>query len=364
MEMFAYDGGGNIWHNWQNRGNEGLIGPSYWAGWNEFGMSGHVATGGPAAVMDSTYRQIVFIPTSGDVFYTWEGNPAGAWSSWTDMGSSSSGLTGLVAINSGANGGLYVFGRNASGSIYYANKVNPNAAWSSFTQLSGASVQAGFTAEENAETGYVEVFGVDSGGTAWTNTQTGLTTWSGWTSLPGETLQGYLTACQNISGHLQIWGIDTSNATVWTNWQSTDGGSWQNSWQGHGNVGGGVTIKPGFVCGQNANGNLQVLGVGSNGSLYSIWQAPGWTTTWANIGFPSGQPLNPYLIVNTSSDGRVAVLGVSTVPTTSMAFGNRARTRTALGSPGAIGAVAATSSTPVSHNGESILLLIHYTSPV
>jgi len=364
MEMFAYDGGGNIWHNWQNRGNGGLIGPSYWAGWNEFGMSGHVATGGPAAVMDSTYRQIVFIPTSGDVFYTWEGNPAGAWSSWTDMGSSSSGLTGLVAINSSANGGLYVFGRNASGSIYYANKVNPNAAWSSFTQLSGASVQAGFTAEENAETGYVEVFGVDSGGTAWTNTQTGLTTWSGWTSLPGETLQGYLTACQNISGHLQIWGIDTSNATVWTNWQSTDGGSWQNSWQGHGNVGGGVTIKPGFVCGQNANGNLQVLGVGSNGSLYSIWQAPGWTTTWANIGFPSGQPLNPYLIVNTSSDGRVAVLGVSTVPTTSMAFGNRARTRTALGSPGAIGAVAATSSTPVSHNGEPILLLIHYTSPV
>jgi hypothetical protein len=45
----------------------------------------------------------------------------------------------------------------------------------------------------------------------------------------------------------------------------------------------------------------------------SIWQAPGWTTTWANIGHPSGQPLNPYLIVNTSSDGRVAVLGVSTV---------------------------------------------------
>jgi len=146
MEMFAYDGGGNIWHNWQNRGNEGLIGPSYWAGWNEFGMSGHVATGGPAAVMDSTYRQIVFIPTSGDVFYTWEGNPAGAWSSWTDMGSSSSGLTGLVAINSGANGGLYVFGRNASGSIYYANKVNPNAAWSSFTVNSCGAALAGAAA--------------------------------------------------------------------------------------------------------------------------------------------------------------------------------------------------------------------------
>jgi hypothetical protein len=125
-------------------------------------------------------------------------------------------------------------------------------------------------------------------------------------------LQGYLTSCQNMTGHLQIFGIDTSNASVWTNWQSADGGSWQTSWQDHGNVGSGVAIKPGFVCGQNANGNLQLFGVSKDGNVYSIWQNGSWTTSWAKIGSSSGQPLNPYLIVNSSSDGRITVLGVST----------------------------------------------------
>lgn len=309
-EMFAVDGHGSVWHDWQKVGNGGNIPPANWAGWSEFSMGSVVAKAGPAVAMNSVYQQNVFVPTSGDVYVVSESSPAGGWGSWTDMGSTSSGLTGLVARNSPANGGLYVFGRDSSGDIWYASKSNPNSSWSSFTELTGKTVQSGYTVGENAGTGYLEVFGVDSIGRVWTNMQTGLTTWSGWSSLPGEGLQGYLTVCQNMSGRLQVFGIDTSNTNVWTNWQSTDDGSWQSSWQSHGNVGGGVFIKPGFVCGQNANGNLQLFGVGSDGNMYSIWQgSSGWTTTWTSLG---GSPLNPYLMVNSSADGRIIVFGVST----------------------------------------------------
>jgi hypothetical protein len=227
------------------------------------------------------------------------------------MGSSSNGLTSLHALYS-ANGGQYVFGQK-SGTVYYATKANPNSSWSSFSSLSGLT-QSGYNVAVNAQTGYVEVFGVDSSGTLWTDTQTGASSWSGWsdTGLTGETFQTYVTAASNPEAGMQVFAVDTSNSAIWTNYQSTPGGSWS-GWESLGNVGGGVTIQPGFICGRNANGMQQFFGVGTNGSLYTKYQtsSSAWSSAWTNLGQVSGQPLYSYLVANNSADGRILVMGVS-----------------------------------------------------
>ncbi len=308
IEMFAVDGSGTVWHNWQSRGTDGASDLSNWNGWTSFSMGSVVAQAGPALTINGIYGQAVFVPTSGDVYVNWQvvGN-SGSWNDWTDMGSTSSGLASLQALN-----GLYgmtVFGRNSSGNIWYASQSTPSSSWSSFTEVTGQAVQAGYTVGCN-ESGLLEIFGVDTSGNVWTNTQTSATAWSGWAEIGGKALKPYLTIARNLNGNLQVWGVDTSNTDVWTNLQSSNGGSWQTSWQNLGNVGGGVTIQPGFVVGLNANGNFQFFGVGSDGHAYTIWNtSSGWTSTWTQLG---SMVLNPYLTAGMAADGRIQLFAVPT----------------------------------------------------
>lgn len=312
MQAYAGDGSGNVWVNWQQRGKGSLIAPANWqSNWSEFTMNGVHSTGTPAVSADGIGRQWIFIPTSTDIYYLAEGNTGGGWGGWTDMGTSSNGLGALYALYS-SNGGQYVFG-SKSGTVYYSSKANPNAPWSTFSGLSGLS-ETTYSVAVNTQTGYVEVFAIDSSGKLWTNTQTDLSSWSGWTSsgLTGEAFQGYVTAVSNSEAGMQVLGIDIGNSAVWTKYQSSPGGSW-NGWMSLGNVGGGVTIQPGFICSKNANGNLQVFGVGTDGNLYTKYQTSpsSWSSSWTKLGSVSGQPLYSYLVANNSADGRILVMGVS-----------------------------------------------------
>jgi hypothetical protein len=313
MQAYAGDASGDIWVNWQQRGSGGLVAPANWqSSWSEFSMGSVHATGTSAVSADGIGRQWVFIPTSGDVYYLAESTTGGGWGSWTDMGSSSSGLVFLHALYS-ANGGQYVLGQK-SGTVYYASKANASASWSSFTALTGLN-QSGYNAAVNAQTGYVEVFGVDSSGALWTDTQTGPSAWSGWTNsgLSGQTVQSYVTAVSNSEAGMQVFALDASN-NVLTNYQSSPGGAWS-GWVNLANVGSGVSIQSGFICGKNADGTLQLFGVGTDGTLYTKYQiSPSsntWSSSWTSLGQPSGQPLNSYLVDNNSPDGRVLVMAVS-----------------------------------------------------
>ncbi|HZQ41903.1 MAG TPA: glycoside hydrolase family 76 protein [Acidobacteriaceae bacterium] len=308
IEMYAVDGSGTVWHNWQTRGTNGASDLTSWNGWTSFTMGGVVAQAGPAATISGIYGAAIFVPTSADVYVNWQlvGNQ-GNWNGWTDMGSTSHGLTSLQAQN-----GLYgmtVFGRDSAGNIWYASQATPASSWSSFAQVTGQVVHPGYTVGCN-ESGLLEIFGADTSGNVWTNTQTSSTAWSGWTKIGGKTVKPYLTVTRNLDGNLQVWGVDTSNTAVWTNWQSTNGGSWQSSWQNLGNVGGGVTIQPGFVVGLNANGSLQFFGVGGDGHVYTIWHtSSGWTSSWTQLG---SMVLNSYLTAGMTSDGRIQLFAVAT----------------------------------------------------
>lgn len=311
MQAYAGDGSGNIYQNWQSRGKGGLIAPANWqSNWSEFNMNGVQATGTVAVSADGIGRQWFFIPTTTDVYYKAEANTGGGWGSVTDMGSSSNGLSTIRALYS-SNGGQYVFGQK-SGTVYYASKANPNSSWSSFSALSGLTESA-YNVAVNAQTAYVEVFGVDSSGELWTDTQTGLSSWSGWTDsgLTGETVQTYVTAVANSQGGMQVFAIDTSNTAVWTNHQSSPGGSWS-GWKSLGNAA--SAIQPGFICAMNANGALQFYGVGSDGNMYTAYQTSQTSNTWSGwtkIAAPAGQPLYSYLVDNNSGDGRILVMAVS-----------------------------------------------------
>lgn len=309
QEMFAVDGSGNLWYDGQVENSHGASASSNWTGWNEFPMDGVIAQPGAVVAENGIREQYVFAPsTAGDVFVLSESMPAGGWGSWNDMGSGSKGLTDLRASYT-FNGGLYVFGRDRYGNLDYASLSSANASWTSFANLPGKSVQTGYAVAKNAVTGYLQVFGVDDRGAVWTNTQTGQTTWSGWSLIAGAPLQGYLAVATDLAGALHIFGIDFAGGGIWTNYQSAPGGSWQAQWQRLAYPRGGAVLRPGFVCGINANGALQMFGVGFDGNVYSLSQVNGvWGPRWSKLG---GARLEPQLAVTTAVDGRLQIFGTS-----------------------------------------------------
>jgi hypothetical protein len=272
-------------------------------------MDGVIANPGAVVVENGIREQYVFAPSAaGDVFVLSESMPSGGWSSWSDMGSDSKGLRDLRAIYT-YNGGLYLFGRDRYGNLDYASLSGPNGSWTSFANLPGKTVQPGYAVAKNAITGYLQVFGVDDRGAVWTNTQTGQTTWSGWSLIPGAPLQRYLTVARDLAGDLHLFGIDFAGASIWTNYQSTPGGSWQARWQRLAYIWDRAFLDPGFVCGINANGALQLFVVGYDGNVYTLSQVNGvWGSGWSNLG---GARLDTRLAVTTTADGRLQIFGTS-----------------------------------------------------
>jgi hypothetical protein len=308
QEMFAVDGSGNLWNDGQVENSHGASALSNWTGWTEFPMDGVIANSGAVVAENGIREQYVFAPTTGgDVFVLSESMPAGGWGSWSDMGSGSDGLKDLRAVYT-YNGGLYLFGRDRVGNLDYSSLSSPNASWTGFASLSGKTVLPGYAVAKNAITGYLQVFGVDDRGAVWTNTQTGQTTWSGWSLIAGAPLQGYLAVTTDLTGDLHVFGIDLAGGVL-TNFTSTPGGSWQTQWQPLTYAWGRPPIRPGFVCGMNASGALQLFGVGYDGNAYSLSQVNGvWEASWSNLG---GARLDGDLMVTTTADGRLQIFGTS-----------------------------------------------------
>lgn len=309
QQLFAVDASGNLWTDGQIENSHGASASSNWTGWNEFPMNGVVAKPGAVIAENGIGEQYVFAPTTGgDVFALSESKPAGGWNSWSDMGAGSNGLADLRAIYT-YNGGLYLFGRDGDGNLDYASLSGPNTSWTSFAKLSGKSVQSGYAVAKNAVTGYLQVFGVDDRGMVWTNIQTGQTTWSGWSLIPGIPLEGYLAVASDLAGDLHLFGIGVGGVGIWTNHQSMPGGEWQHQWQRLASPPGNPFVGPGFVCGMNASGMLQLFVAGYGGSVYSLSQANGvWDSGWSNLGGPH---LDAQLLVTTTADGRLQIFGTS-----------------------------------------------------
>ena len=199
-----------------------------------------------------------------------------------------------------------VFGIGSNSDVWYSSENAPSVGWSNWTELSGESIQSGFVVGQNLN-GHLEVFGVDSSGNVWHNWQTNSGGWSGWNGLTGEQVNGRLAIARNLDGRLEIFGVDSSS-NVWHNWQTSPGGSW-NGWAEIT----GKQLKPGIVVGQNNDGRLVLFGIASASprDVWNIWQqgAPGnnFGGSWTDMG---GSGIDPQLVVSSTVDGRIQIFGI------------------------------------------------------
>ncbi len=135
-----------------------------------------------------------------------------------------------------------------------------------------------------------------------------------WTSLgkPTATIKLSPTVAQNTDGRLEVFTVGT-DGTLWHIWQTIPDKLWSN-WDPltkppHTNV----LVVPGV--GKNADGRLEVFTIGSDGALWHIWQTAPGHGPWFNW-FSSGQPaasianaqFPPSVAQNT--DGRLEVFTV------------------------------------------------------
>lgn len=328
LEIFAVDSKGNLWRDWQESPTvnaEPNSAANKWNGWleNLSGVAFGSVIGSPVVARNQDNTLQVFVPTSGDVFYNQQQTPGGAWQNgWTDMGISSKGITNLQA-GQNADGSLSVFGLDSTGNLWTATEVAPGVGWSSWTKLASVSggIKPGYVVGQNLN-GRLDVFGMDGSlrPALWHIWQTRSNNWAtSWDRLgtpPGKTIQSRLQIARSLAGNLTIFGVDTSGnsgatGNVWSIAQASPGASW-GSWTAlptHS----GVTMTPGFVSGQNANGRFELFSVGSDGNIYHAWiTSRGTWGNWESITGTNGTGLlNPNLVVGNTNDGRLQVFGVN-----------------------------------------------------
>jgi len=104
----------------------------------------------------------------------------------------------------------------------------------------------------------------------------------------------------NADGRLDLWGVGT-DGSVYHNVQSAPNGAW-NGWVGTGLAG----IQSGVTVGRNADGRLEAFARGPNNSIWHIYQttANGAWSAWSDLASPAMQGTP---VVGVDADGRLEV---------------------------------------------------------
>jgi hypothetical protein len=182
LEVFGVDSSGNVLHDAQNPAALPDSSASSWQGWKS-DLSGIHAAGALTVVRNLDNTLMMFAPAaSGDVFTNHQIAPGGAWSGWSDMGGSSAGLTSLVAANN-ADGSLTVCGVGRNGDVWCASENAPGVGWAAFSDLGPTQIQPGFAIGQDLS-GRLEIFGIDEQSAVWNNVQTSSGGWTGWAQMP------------------------------------------------------------------------------------------------------------------------------------------------------------------------------------
>jgi len=336
VEMAAIDSSGSVYHNWQTTANEPASAPGNWnasgsAAWSK--LTGVTASGNPAEIKNGNNTLEIFVPTSGDVYHIWQLTPGGAWSNWTDMGSSSNGMTD-IQVGQNADGGLTVFGLSG-GEIYYSTESAPGAGWSTWTTL-GSSVsgglQAGYVVAQNLN-GRVEVFAADGSSSpqvwhAWQTLSGPFTTaWSTLTTGGASVSKPQLAVARNLNGDLEVFGIGTDGYVWHSSQASPSAGPWS-TWSEL-ETGTQKALQPGFAVGQNNSGDLVVFGVVGTGSAaavyYNAQSSPGgsYSSTWTPLAMSAGDyPANSQMVISSNADGRMQIFCIGYNGSTNDVFTN------------------------------------------
>lgn len=158
------------WSQWQNDGaaNE-------WAGLATLGAVGGAIAPTIAAGWNADGRLEIFARRTDNhhIVTTYQTSPNGTWSAWVDFGSPNAGLSnadqiGVPAVVSNANNCMQMFVKNGGGGLSSRVQGSANGSWAGWVDLRGADLQDGISAVVNNQ-GLVEVFAC---------TRTGILRWA------------------------------------------------------------------------------------------------------------------------------------------------------------------------------------------
>src|SRR5262249_12736971 len=137
--------------------------------------------------------------------------------------------------------------------------------------------------------------------------------WSNWESIdrPQEADISRPFVQRNQDGRLEVFAIGAG--AIFNVSQVSRNGSWRDSWRSKGRPSSDGGIKAQSV-GNNADGRLEIFGVGEDNALWQKWQlAPnnGWSDRWKTLGTPAKDILlTARFTAGINQDGRQEIFAV------------------------------------------------------
>jgi len=273
LELFALVANGRVWHIKQTGQN--------WSQWSDFGAvdwkSIIIGTNADGRL------ELFSLVDGGQVFHMWQESPGGVWSG---TGFFSRIGWKALAVGPNADGGLELFAVGADGSGYHQWQVVPNGGWTDWVHLGGVSWKE-ITVIPNPD-GRLELF-ILAGGDAWHMWQIPLT---------GDHCQPYIGAVNTARQHLTAVLNDPDHTPAEFRAAEQAVTNAENAlkqcrlnpplvgWSGSVSFGAHDLRQIGVA--RNADGRLELFGLGGDNSIYHIWMtAPnnGWVGQWSNFNF-------------------------------------------------------------------------------
>ena len=259
--------------------------------------------------------EIFTVATDKSLWHSKQATPGGNWDNWASLGRPSIGLGGYTAVAANKDGRLEVFSTGIDSALWHTWQNAPNGVWGGWSSLgkpTGVDLVLNINVHQSSD-GRLEVFIAGSNNAVWHIKQIKPNgTWSGWELLgtpPGQTSISYPVAGENADGRLEVFVIGSDNA-LWHKWQSAPGGTW-GTWFSLGKPSVANAFFVPFVR-ENVDGRLEVFTVGTDGSLWHLWQATpngGWST-WASLGNPSTANVQSAPSVRKNKDGRLEAFNI------------------------------------------------------
>ena len=290
-----------------------------WKGWASLG--GQLGGGPPAVGRNVDGRLEVFARGPGvadvELWHIWQQAPLGAgWSAWESLGSPPAQFLGTPTVVENADGRLEVFARvglMSAGVVWHRwQEPAPQTGWSAWGTLGAppGGVSAHLLGAGRNADGRLEIFAFGEDGHVWhvwQNAPLG-TGWSPWASLgtPAGVYLRTLAVGQNADGRLEVFGVGLDN-NVWHIWQQSAGGGWSD-WDGLGAPPGATPEQP--AVGLDADGHLDLFVTANNGNAWHIRQedsTPNGWGSWETLFGPRGGAATALAdpVVATNQDGRL-----------------------------------------------------------
>jgi hypothetical protein len=204
-----------------------------------------------------------------------------SFSDWSQLGNTT-GLVQMMVI-SGINGGLEVFAVDTGGTAWTNWQNGPNGYFEGWATVGNRTGFRQITAGRN-EDGRLEAFAIDAQGVPWHSAQPNPTSgFPDWSQLGNVTGLEQMMVISGINGGLEVFAVDTAGA-AWTNWQNGPNGGFE-GWEVVGN-------RTGFrqiTAGRNADGRLEAFAIDKSGQPWHTAQPdpasgfPDWSRLGSNM---------------------------------------------------------------------------------